>query len=144
MIWFRDTISLAALNATSETNIAGFLGIEYTQLGEDFLAAKMPVGPRTRQPQGILSGGASVALAETVGSLAANLCVDPAQYYCVGLDINANHMRKVPEGSHVYAVAQPLHIGRSTHVWQIRIRNEQQQLVCASRLTVAVLAQQQA
>lgn len=140
MIWFTDDITLTALNATSQGNMVGYLGIEYTAIGPDYLEAKMPVGPKTCQPQGILHGGASVALAETVGSIAANLCVDRTQYYCVGLDINANHLRKASQGGHVYAVARPLHVGKTTQVWQIHITNEQQQLVCAGRLTVAVLA----
>ncbi|MEM9417396.1 MAG: hotdog fold thioesterase [Bacteroidota bacterium] len=144
MIWFSDDITLAAINATSEGNMAGYLNIEYTELGDDYLAASMPVGPKTCQHQGLLSGGASVALAETVGSVAATLCVDRAQYYCLGLDINANHLRKVEAGSNVYAVAKPLHVGRTTHVWQIHITNEQGQLICASRLTVAVLAKKRA
>ena len=135
---FPADITLAMLNATSQGNMAGFLEIEYTHIGADYLEAQMPVAPKTRQPQGLLSGGASVALAETVGSMAANLWVDREQYYCLGLAINANHIRKVEEG-YVYAVAKPLHIGKTTHVWQIHITNEHQQLVCASRLTMAVL-----
>ena len=140
MIWFTNDITLNALNASSQGNMAGYLEMEYTALGADYLAAKMPVGPKTCQPQGLLNGGASVALAETVGSMAANLCVDRTQYYCLGLDINANHLRKVEEGSEVHAVAKPLHVGKTTQVWQIHITNEQEQLICASRLTVAVLA----
>ena len=136
---FPPNISLVALNAASQGNMAGFLGIEYTYITTDHLEAKMPVVPKTRQPQGLLSGGASVALAETVGSVAANLCVDQNKYYCLGLDINANHIRKVGEG-YVYAVAKPLHIGKTTHVWQIHITDEQKRLVCISRLTMAVLA----
>jgi 1,4-dihydroxy-2-naphthoyl-CoA hydrolase len=135
---FPSDITLAMLNATSQGNMAGFLGIEYTNIGPDYLEAKMPVGHRTQQPQGLLNGGASVVLAETLGSLAANLVVDREKYYCVGLDINANHVRSVTEG-YVYAIAKPLHIGRSTHVWQIHITNEKAQLICISRLTVAVL-----
>lgn len=138
---FPADVTLAALNATSLGNMAGFLAIEYTRIGADYLEAKMPVSAKTRQPQGLLSGGASVALAETVGSVAANLCVAQEKYYCLGLDINANHLRKVKEG-HVYAVAKPLHLGSSTHVWQIHITDTHQQLVCASRLTVAVLSKQ--
>jgi len=142
MIFPADS-TLAMLNATSQGNMAAFLGIEYTQIGPDFLEAKMPITAHTRQPHGLLNGGASVALAEIVGSVAASLCVDRTQYYCLGLDINANHVRKVREG-YVYAVAKPLHIGRTTHVWQIHSTNQDQQLVCASRLTVAVVAITQA
>jgi 1,4-dihydroxy-2-naphthoyl-CoA hydrolase len=136
---FPQDITLAQLNATSQGNMIGELGIEYVDLGPDYLVAKMPVDHRTRQPMGILHGGASVVLAETVGSMASNLLVDLTQYYGVGLEINANHMRKVTEG-YVYAVAKPLHIGKSTHVWEIRITDEQERLVCASRLTVAILS----
>lgn len=139
MIWFVKNVTLDELNATSQGNMVGYLGVEYTAIGTDYLEAKMLVGPKTCQPEGILHGGASVVLAETVGSVAANLCVDRTQYYCVGLDINANHVRQVPKGDCVYAVARPLHIGKTTQVWQIHITNEQQQLVCVSRLTVAVL-----
>ena len=131
-------ITVSALNATSEGNMVGFLGITYTRIGSDYLEAKMSVNERTRQPQGLLHGGASVVLAETVGSMAASLMVDRAKQYCVGLEINANHVRSVTEGD-VYAVAKPLHVGKSTQVWQIRITDEEGRLVCASRLTVAVL-----
>lgn len=133
----RD-VTIAMLNATSQGTMASFLEIEFTHVGADYLEAKMPVSSQTRQSQGLLSGGASVALAETVGSVAANLCVDREKYYCLGLDINANHIRQVKEGD-VYAVAKPLHIGRTTQVWQILITDKHQHLVCASRLTVAVL-----
>jgi len=135
---FPTDISLAMLNATSRGNLIDHLGIEYIDLGPDALYARMPVDQRTKQPMGILHGGASVALAETVGSMAANLVVDRTKYYCVGLEINANHIRKATDG-YVYAEAIPLHVGKSTHVWQIHITDEQKQLVCASRLTVAVL-----
>lgn len=131
-------ISLTELNATSQGNMVGLLGIEYTAIGVDYLAAKMPVNHKTRQLMGQLHGGASVVLAETLGTMAANLVVDRAQYYCVGISIHASHMRKATEG-YVYAVATPLHIGKSTQVWQIKITDEQKQLVCASQLTVKVL-----
>lgn len=134
-------ITLDMLNVTSAGNLIGHLGIEYTSLREDALCAKMPVDKRTKQPMGILHGGASVVLAETVGSMAANLMVDRDKYYCVGLEINANHVRKATEG-YVYAEAKPLHVGKSTHVWEIYITDEQGQLVCISRLTAAVLEKQ--
>ena len=139
---FPSNITLDMLNAANQGHMAGFLGVEYTHIASDYLKAKMPVAAKTRQPQGLLSGGASVALAETVGSVAANLCVDQNKYYCLGIDINANHIRKVGEG-YVYAVARPLHIGKTTHVWQIHITDERKQLVCASRLTMAVLTRMQ-
>ena len=138
MMTFPTDITLAVLNATSQGNMASFLEIEFTHIGAGYLEAKMPISPKTCQPQGLLNGGASVAFAEIVGSMAANLCVDREQYYCLGLDINANHIRQVQEGD-VYAVAKPFHIGRTTQVWQILITDAHQQLVCASRLTVAVL-----
>jgi len=112
------------------------LGIEFLEFGADFLKARMPVDSRTRQPAGILHGGASVALAETLGSIAAGLCVDREKKGIVGLEINANHIRPVTEGW-VTGVTRPIHIGNSTQVWEIRIYNEQDKLVCISRLTVA-------
>lgn len=114
------------------------LGIEYTEIGEYYLCAKMPVDNRTTQPYGLLHGGASVALAETVGSVGSNLCVDHLKYRCVGLEINANHVKGVSSG-YVYAKANLLHCGKKTHIWDIRISNETNELVCISRLTVAVI-----
>ncbi len=115
------------------------LGIEFVDVGDDWVSARMPVDQRTVQPFGILHGGASVVLAETIGSFAANHCVDMSKYYCVGLDINANHLRAVRSGW-VLGVARPLHVGKSTQVWEIRITDEAEKLVCISRLTVAALA----
>lgn len=115
------------------------LGIEFTDFGEDWLEARMPVDRRTKQPFGILHGGASVLLAETVGSAASNLCIDPETHHAVGLDINANHVRSVREG-YVYAKATPIHLGRSTHVWQITIVDGAQRLTCVSRITMSILA----
>jgi 1,4-dihydroxy-2-naphthoyl-CoA hydrolase len=119
-------------------NMVGFLGIEFTEVGPDYVCAKMPVDERTRQPMGLLHGGASVALAETLGSIAAYCTIDPDKQYCVGLDINANHVRAVSDGF-VYGKATPLHLGRSTQVWEIRITDETGKLVCISRLTMSVL-----
>ena len=136
-IWHRD-YTLAELNAMSEGNLGEHLAIEFTALGEDFLEGTMPVDHRTRQPYGLLHGGASLALAETLGSIAANLCVDPEHYRCVGQEINANHLRPVRDGM-VRGVARPLHLGRSSQVWEIRIATPRGQLVCVSRLTVAVV-----
>ena len=116
------------------------LGIEFTDVTEDSLTARMPVDHRTRQPMGLLHGGASVALAESLGSVASYLLVDSDQYACVGLEINANHLKGVRQGF-VYGVVRALHVGKRTHVWEIRVTNEQQQLVCVSRLTVAVIEQ---
>jgi 1,4-dihydroxy-2-naphthoyl-CoA hydrolase len=117
------------------------LGIEFLETGDDYLKARMPVDHRTRQPMGLLHGGASVALAETLGSIGAYLCVDPLKYVCVGLEINANHIRGVRSGW-VYGLARPLHIGRTTHVWEIKITDEEDKLVCISRITIAILDRQ--
>ena len=134
---FRPS-SLAALNALSADTAMEPLGIEFTELGPDFLCATMPVDRRTRQPYGLLHGGASVLLAETLGSTAAMLCAAEGER-CVGIEINANHLRAVREGV-VTGTARPLHVGRQTQVWDIRIEDDAQRLVCVSRLTVAVLA----
>ena len=116
------------------------LGIVFTAAGEDWLQATMPVDERTRQPYGLLHGGASVVLAETLGSTAGNLCVDTASQICVGLEINANHLRATRTGS-VTGTARALHVGRTTQVWEIRIDNEAGKPVCISRLTLAVVPQ---
>ena len=134
---FRSS-SLEALNALSAGTAMEPLGIEFTRLGPDFLCATMPVDRRTHQPYGLLHGGASVLLAETLGSTAAMLCAAEGER-CVGIEINANHLRAVREGV-VTGTARPLHVGRQTQVWEIRIEDEAQRLVCVSRLTVAVLA----
>ena len=118
-------------------SMSDHLGIEYTAVGEDFIKATMPVNEKTRQPFGFLHGGASMVLAETLGSAAANLCVDQETSFCVGLDINGNHIRAVREGL-VEGTAKPLHLGRSTQVWEINIRDEEANLVAVCRLTVAV------
>ena len=115
------------------------LGIEFTEIGNDWLTARMPVDHRTHQPMGLLHGGASVALAETLGSIAAHCCIDNAKQYCVGLEINANHLKGVRDGF-VYGTARPIHVGRSTQVWEIKIVNENKELVCISRITMAILS----
>ncbi|MEG3753977.1 hotdog fold thioesterase [Psychromonas arctica] len=135
-IWKKST-NLSRLNALSENTIIALLGIEYTAIGDNFLQATMPVDNRTQQPYGVLHGGASVVLAETIGSVAANLVVEDDKA-CVGLEVNANHIRSVKKGV-VTGTATAVHIGYSTQVWQIEICNERQQLVCTSRLTVAVI-----
>ncbi|HXB19230.1 MAG TPA: hotdog fold thioesterase [Steroidobacteraceae bacterium] len=135
-IW-RTTATPAELNERGSRTLPGYLGIRVTEIGADFLRATMPVNEHTHQPFGVLHGGASVALAETVGSLAAMLCIDPA-YIALGQDINANHVRSVSSGL-VTATARPFHLGRSSHVWHIEIRDEQERLVCVSRLTMAVV-----
>jgi 1,4-dihydroxy-2-naphthoyl-CoA hydrolase len=135
-IWFGSP-SLGDV-AHFENTMIGHLGIEMLELGDDFLKARMPVDRRTHQPYGLLHGGASVALAETLGSYGAGLCIDPLKQAVVGLEINANHIRAVRQGW-VTGTARPLHIGRTTHVWEIRITDETDKLVCISRLTMAVL-----
>ena len=112
------------------------LGIDHLEIGDDYLKARMPVDARTKQPDGILHGGASVALAETLGSIAAGMCVDTAKRRVVGLEINANHIRPV-SGGWVTGITTPIHVGTSTQVWEIRIYDEREKLVCISRLTVA-------
>jgi len=130
--------TLENLNELSRNTMVEHIGIEFLEVGDDYIKARMPVDHRTVQPAGLLHGGASVTLAETLGSVAANLCVDMSQKMCVGLDINANHVRSVTCGF-VYGVVKPIHIGASTQVWEIRITDEQGKLVCISRLTMAVL-----
>jgi 1,4-dihydroxy-2-naphthoyl-CoA hydrolase len=139
-IWFQ-TIHLDDLNQRGANTMSDFLGIVFTKVGPDFLIATMPASPRTRQPLGIIHGGASVVLAETIASTAANMAVDFAQYYCVGLEINANHIRSVRDGI-VQAITRPIHLGRTTQVWSIEITNEQGQTTCSSRMTACVLERQ--
>ena len=121
----------------SKDYIGTHIGIEFTEIGDDFIKAKMPVDHRTRQPFGLLHGGASCVLAETLGSVAGAFCVDFGKQYVVGLEINANHIRSVKEG-YVVGTARPIHVGRSTQVWDIKIETEDEKLVCVSRLTLAV------
>ena len=135
-IWQRRP-TVAQLNQPSATMVT-HLGIEFLDIGGDYLTARMPVDHRTHQPMGLLHGGASVALAETLGSTGAFLCVDAAQYNVVGLEINANHVRAVREGF-VTGIARPLHRGKTTQLWEIRISDEADMLVCISRITIAVL-----
>lgn len=142
-IWKR-TPSLDELNAFSRDCLVGHLGIELIELGDDVLRGTLPVDTRTRQPFGLLHGGASVALAETLGSLAAWLCLDdPQRQAAVGLEINANHIRAVRSGI-VTGSARPEHLGRSTQVWSIRIEDEAGRLVCINRLTMAIVEREPA
>lgn len=134
---FRRTITLEALNALSRGTAMEPLGIVFTDIGADYLRGTMPVDARTRQPYGLLHGGASALLAETLGSTAGGLCVDEGQGV-VGIEINANHLIGVREGV-VTGTARPLHAGRSTQVWEIRIEDERGRLACISRLTLAVI-----
>jgi 1,4-dihydroxy-2-naphthoyl-CoA hydrolase len=135
---FRKPVDIDALNARARGSMVENLGILVIEAGDDWLRGTMPVDARTKQPYGLLHGGASVALAETLGSMAGGLCVDSATEAVVGLEINANHLRAVREGT-VTGTARALHIGRSTHVWEIRIENEAGKPVCISRITLAVV-----
>lgn len=135
-IWRRAS-NLADLTRRHTGTLVEHIGIEFVELGDDYLVARMPVDSRTKQPAGILHGGASVVLAETLGSVAATLCLDDARY-AVGLDINANHVRAMREGW-VAGRCRAAHIGRTTHVWQIEITDDAQRLVCTSRITMAIL-----
>lgn len=135
---FKNQPTLEGLNAMSRNTMMEHLGIEYTAVGPDSISARMPVDHRTHQPFGLLHGGASVVLAETLGSVAAHMCLNTDKQYAVGLDINANHIRGVRSGW-VYGTTKPLHIGGKTQVWEIRITTEEGALVCISRITMAVL-----
>ncbi|MCS7077623.1 MAG: hotdog fold thioesterase [Bacteroidia bacterium] len=139
---FPENITPAVMNERCQNTLVSHLGIEFTEVGSHYLCAKMPVDKRTKQPAGLLHGGASLTLAETLGSAAAYLCVNQEEFYCVGLEINANHIRSVTSG-YVYGRAEPLHIGRKTHVWEIKIYDDSQRLVCVSRHTVAVISKEE-
>ena len=136
-IW-HAAIDLIKINDWSEKTAVEHMGIEFIACGPDWLSATMPVDRRTVQPFGLLHGGASVLLAETLGSVGANLCVDPATRYCIGQEINANHLRAVSQGR-VTGRASPIHLGRNSQVWEIRISDDDDRLTCISRLTMAVL-----
>ena len=136
-IWKRD-IDLDRLNEISKNTLVSHLGIVFVAVTEDTLTATMPVNARTQQPLGMLHGGASVVLAESLGSQAANLAVEPGRY-CVGLEISASHIKSVRSGL-VTGRARPMHLGQSTQVWDITIKNDERQIVCVSRLTLAVLS----
>jgi len=134
----NPNITTDILNESSKNSMVEHLGIIYTDIGKKHISAKMPVDHRTHQPMGLLHGGASVALAETLGSVAATFSVDHKKYTCVGIEINANHVKSVSEGW-VIGTAKPLHLGKSTQIWEIIINNESGELVCISRLTLAVI-----
>ena len=138
-LWFRRPTP-ESIKARHAGTLPGLMGMEFDEVGDDFIRGRIPVDERSIQPAGILHGGASVVLAETLGSTACAHCLDPATHYCVGLEINANHIRSAPKGSGwVSGVARPVHTGRSTHVWEIRITDDENRLVCISRLTLAIL-----
>jgi uncharacterized protein (TIGR00369 family) len=136
-IWFRP-VTIDDLVAHCRNTLAEHLGIRVTEIGPDYLRGTLPLDRRTHQTMGILHGGASAALAETLGSIAGNMCVDPQRFVCVGQEINANHVRPATSGI-VTGTARAIHIGHRTQVWQIEIRDPREKLVCISRLTLAVL-----
>jgi 1,4-dihydroxy-2-naphthoyl-CoA hydrolase len=137
-IWFKKDLVLEDFHQLGKGTMGEYIGIEWTELGDNFLKATMPVDQRTKQPYGLLHGGASCVLAETIGSVASAMIIDHSKFLCVGLEINANHVRGVKEGF-VTGIASPLHLGSSTHVWDIKIYDEKEKLVCVSRLTVAII-----
>ena len=136
---FNKSLGLDFLNSMGKNNIEEQLGIEYVEIGEDFIVARMPVDHRTKQPFGILHGGASVVLAEFLGSVASFLCLEnPEKQKAVGLEINANHLRPVSEGW-VFGKVTNIHLGKKTHIWEIKISNSNDKLVCISRITVMII-----
>ena len=139
IIWFNKELQLADLQSYNPETMSSFLGMKWVGVDPNFLKMRMPVDIRTRQPYGLLHGGASCALAETIGSTASHLVIDLANFMCVGLEINANHVKAARDGW-VTATSVPLHLGSSTHVWDVKITDEDLDLVCVSRLTVAILS----
>mgnify|MGYP006355979907 FL=1 len=139
-IWFNKNLTLSDFSHWNKNTLGEHLGIEFIEIGENYLIAKMPVDHRTHQPYGLLHGGASVALAETIGSVAAALVIDHDKFISLGIEINEKKKKSVKSGF-VYGKTEPLHIGGSLHVWQISITDEKHQLICTSRLTVAIRKQ---
>lgn len=138
-IWKQEHIPIEFLEKRKKGTMMDHVGIEYVEVGDDFIEARMPVDERTRQPIGILHGGAHVVLAESIGSLGANLCLDNTKEYAVGLDINSNHIKSVSSGF-VHGIAKPIHLGKKTHVWEIKIYNEDKtELLNISRLTMMIM-----
>lgn len=140
---FFEKVTVDMVNKRAKNSLSDHLGIIFTEIGEDFLTATMPVSEKTLQPMGIMHGGASAALAETVGSAAGNFCVDTSKFVCVGLEININHLKPVSKGA-VTAIAKPYHLGRKTHVWEIKLYNNEGKLTAISRLTLAVIEKSKA
>ncbi len=136
-IWFKD-YTLEEINSIFQKFMTGYLHIQATEVRNDMLIASMPISDKVKQPFGILHGGASVVLAESVGSIASNLIIDPQRLVGVGMEVNANHLKSVAAGT-LYAYCSPLHIGKKSHVWDIKIKNEKDVLICISRLTVAII-----
>jgi 1,4-dihydroxy-2-naphthoyl-CoA hydrolase len=140
-IWYSNP-GLEAINAMSKDTLVDHLGIEVVELGADYIKATMPVDRRTHQPFGLLHGGASAVLAETLGSIGSFLCIDSSKHACVGLELNASHLRPVREGK-VFGIAHPVRLGRTIQVWEVRIFNTKDYLICVSRLTMAVINNKQ-
>ena len=137
-IWFQKELSLQQFESFDQPDMAKHIGLQFSEVGDNYLKASIPVDERTKQPYGLLHGGASCVLAETLGSVASALVIDPEKFICVGLEINANHVRSARSGR-VTGICTPIHIGASTHVWDIKIHDEREKLICVSRLTVAIL-----
>jgi 1,4-dihydroxy-2-naphthoyl-CoA hydrolase len=142
-IWFDKDLSIEKIRPLGNNTMVEYVGIEWLELGKDFLKARMPVDHRTQQPYGMLHGGASCVLAETIGGFASAMVIDHTKMYCVGLEINANHIRSAREGF-VTGMATPLHLGSNSHVWEIKIYDDNEKLVCVSRLTVAIIPRKEA
>lgn len=138
VIWFRPDLQISDLHELGKDTMGDFLGIRFLEIGDDYLTASMPVTQRTRQPYGILHGGASVVLAETLGSVASSMVINPEFKMSVGLEVNANHLRPVKEGI-ITGICTPIHLGATTHVWDIKLHDEKGRKTCISRLTVAII-----
>jgi len=137
-IWFKKDLCIEDLAGLGKGTMGEHIGIQFTELGDNYLKATMPVDHRTKQPYGLLHGGASVALAETIGSIGAALVIDHDKFICVGQEINANHLRSAKSG-YVTGITTPLHMGATSQVWEIKIYDETNKLICVSRITVAIL-----
>jgi 1,4-dihydroxy-2-naphthoyl-CoA hydrolase len=137
MIWFNKNLQVQELTFLGKNTMSEHIGLEFTQVGEDYIKAKLPVDNRTQQPYGLLHGGASCVLAETLGSIASAMVVDHSQYITLGIEINANHLRSVTQG-YVEGICKPIHLGGTLHVWEIKIFDEKNKITCVSRLTVMI------
>ena len=137
-IWYRKNYTIGELNELGRGTMAEILGMDFIEIGDDFLKLQMPVDHRSKQPYGLLHGGASAAMIETIGSVASSMCINNEKQICVGMEINCNHLKGVTDGF-VKATAKPIHLGASSHVWDVRIEDENTRLICVGRLTVAIL-----
>jgi len=137
MLWFNKNLQLSDLAEINKNTMGVYIGLEFTELGNDFIKAKIPIDYRTRQPYGILHGGASCVLAETLGSVASAMVIDHTKYISLGIEINANHVRSISSGV-AEGVCKPLHLGKTIHVWEINIYDDKRKLTCVSRLTVMI------